>query len=99
MTKQSILPTVYIVANRKNGALYTGVTSDLAGRIYQHKQGEIKGFTAKYGCKSLVFYEVHSTMENAILREKQIKGGSRRSKVELINQSNPDWKDLYGTIL
>ena len=99
MTKQSILPAVYIVANRKLGALYTGVTSNLVRRIYEHKQGEIQGFTTRYGCKILVFFETYETMESAILREKQLKGGSRRNKIALIEAINPDWKDLYNSIL
>lgn len=99
MTKQSILPAVYILANRKQGALYTGVTSNLIKRVFQHKNGETKGFTAKYSCKNLVYFEIHETMELAILREKQLKGGPRKQKIGLIEKSNPDWRDLYETIL
>jgi len=91
-------PAVYIVANKKNGTLYTGVSSDLIKRIYQHKTKEIKGFTHKYGCDILVFFEIHETMESAILREKQIKAGSRAKKLELITGKNPKWHDLYQTI-
>jgi len=87
------------MANRKLGALYTGVTSDLVKRVFQHKQGEIKGFTANYGCKNLVYFELHETMESGILREKQIKSGSRKQKIALIEKINPDWRDLYETIL
>ncbi len=92
-------PTVYIVANQRNGTLYVGVTSDLVKRIYQHKEGIIDGFTKKYGCKLLVFYELHDTMESAISREKLIKGGSRKKKLILIETMNPDWKDLYHEII
>ena len=100
MTKQSIKqPAIYIVTNRKNGTLYTGVTSGLIKRIHQHKSGEIKGFTQRYGCKWLVYYELFETMENAILREKQIKGGSRSDKIDLILKINPEWLDLYESLL
>ena len=99
MTKPSILPAIYILANRKKGALYTGVTSNLVQRIYQHKNDVMKGFSNRYECKLLVYYEIHETMELAILREKQIKGGSRQNKISLVEEDNPDWKDLYNTIL
>jgi len=72
------------MTNRKNGALYTGVTSDLPKRAWQHKDGVIDGFTKRYGCKMLVWFELHGTMEQAILREKQLKGGSRKNRIELI---------------
>ncbi|HEV2600858.1 MAG TPA: GIY-YIG nuclease family protein [Candidatus Babeliales bacterium] len=88
-------PIVYIVANKTNGTLYVGVTSDLIKRIYEHKEGLIEGFTKTYGCKFLVFYESHPTMESAILREKQIKDGSRKKKLYLIEGMNSSWKDLY----
>jgi putative endonuclease len=91
-TKQ---PAVYIIANRRNGTLYTGVTSNLVQRIWQHRQGEIDGFTKRYGCKQLVWFEMHETIEGAIAREKQIKGGSRKRKLALIEETNPDWRDLY----
>ncbi|WP_218814519.1 GIY-YIG nuclease family protein [Rickettsiella endosymbiont of Dermanyssus gallinae] len=91
-------PAVYIVANKKNGTLYTGVTSMLAKRIYEHKEGVIHGFTKKYNCKLLVFYELHETMESATLREKQIKAGSRKSKLQLVETTNPNWTDLYEEI-
>ena len=90
-------PAVYIVASRRNGTIYTGVTSDLSKRVWQHKQGK-SGFTARYGCKRLVWYELHGEMLSAIAREKQLKGGSRRKKLLLIEQLNPDWTDLYQTI-
>lgn len=100
MTTQSIKqPAVYILASKKHGTLYTGVTSNLPQRIYQHKNKTFKGFSSKYDCEHLVYYEVFDDMENAILREKQIKGGSRKKKIELIEKNNPDWDDLYADIL
>jgi putative endonuclease len=92
-------PCVYIVANKRHGTLYTGVTSDLPRRAYQHREGLVKGFTAKYGCNVLVWYEVHSTMIDAITREKQIKAGSRAKKIALVESLNPEWKDLYETLI
>ena len=91
-------PCVYIMANRRNGTLYTGVTSDLVKRVWQHRQGVADGFTKKYDCKKLVWYEVHETMDTAIAREKQIKAGSRVKKLTLIEASNPDWTDLFREI-
>ena len=88
-------PCVYIMTNKRNGTLYTGVTSNLPGRAFQHRAGLVKGFTAKYGCKLLVWYEVHESMYEAIIREKQIKSGNRAKKLELIEALNPGWKDLY----
>lgn len=88
-------PAIYIVTNRKDGTLYTGVTSDLLRRIYEHKHKIKSGFTAKYHCDRLVYYELYDDMENAILREKQIKGGFRRKKIDMIEDFNPEWKDLY----
>jgi putative endonuclease len=90
---------VYILASSRNGTLYTGVTSDLIKRVWQHKEGEMAGFTRKYHVKKLVYFEVHDTAENAITREKQIKKWRRAWKLELIEESNPDWKDLYDFIL
>ncbi len=92
-------PTVYIVTNKRNGTLYTGVTSDLVGRIYQHKHKLVDGFTSRYDCNLLVYYEIHETMESAIVREKQIKAGSRKKKLSLINSMNPEWLDLYDSII
>ena len=89
------LPAVYIMANRRNGTLYTGVTSDLAGRVWQHREGITPGFTSRYGCELLVWYERHEEMAAAIAREKQIKAGSRRKKTTLIEAGNPEWQDLY----
>jgi putative endonuclease len=83
-------PRVYIVANKRHGTLYTGVTSNLPRRAYEHREGLVKGFTAKYGCKILVWYELHATMIDAITREKQIKAGSRAKKLALIESLNPE---------
>jgi predicted GIY-YIG superfamily endonuclease len=92
-------PAVYIVASGRNGTLYTGVTSHLAQRTWQHREGVVPGFTARHGCKLLVWYEVHDTMEAAIMREKQIKAGSRRRKLALVEAANPTWQDLYTTLI
>ncbi len=92
-------PAVYIVTNKRNGTLYVGVTSNLIKRIYEHKIGLIEGFTKKYGCKLLVFYESHETMISAISREKHIKSGARKKKLILIEKMNPDWRDLYTEII
>ena len=88
-------PAVYIMANRRNGTLYTGVTSNLPQRAWQHREGVTDGFTDRYGCKSLVWFELAETMDAAITREKQLKGGSRAKKLALIEGHNPDWRDLY----
>jgi predicted GIY-YIG superfamily endonuclease len=92
-------PCVYIVANRRNGTPYTGVTSNLPRRAFEHREGLVQGFSAKYGCKILVWYELHATMIDAIAREKQIKAGSRAKKLALIEALNPDWSDLYDTLV
>jgi putative endonuclease len=91
-------PAVYILANRPNGTLYTGVTSDLVQRVWHHRNGSA-GFTSRYRCKRLVWYELHEDMISAIAREKQIKAGSRRKKLDLIEAANPDWDDLYDSII
>ena len=91
-------PAVYIMANKPNGTIYVGVTSDLIKRAYLHRNSLLDGFSKKYACKSLVFLEIHETMESAILREKQLKAGSRKKKIELIEVKNPSWTDLYPTI-
>ena len=88
-------PAVYIVANHKGGTIYTGVTSDLPKRAWQHRESVITGFTHKHRCKRLVWFELHSTMEHAISREKQIKGGSRAKKIALIEAANAEWRDLF----
>ena len=92
-------PAVYIMASRRNGTLYTGVTSNLPQRIWQHRAGIVDGFTKRYGCKTLVWYELHSTMIDAITREKQLKGGSRKKKIALIEASNSTWRDLFDEIM
>ena len=86
---------VYIMTNKNNTALYTGVTSDLKRRVYEHKHGMCKGFTKTYNIVKLVYYEVFQDPYHAIAREKQIKGGSRKKKIELINSINCEWKDFY----
>jgi putative endonuclease len=86
---------VYIMASRRNGTLYIGVTSDLVRRVYEHKNGEVVGFTKRYGVRRLVYFEFHETAESAILREKQMKEWKRRWKLELIEKENPHWRDLY----
>ncbi len=91
-------PCVYIVTNGRNGTIYTGVTSDLTKRAYQHRNGLVNGFSKRYKCKLLVWYEIHETMESAISREKQIKGGSRSKKLDLIEMLNPNWNDLYESL-
>jgi putative endonuclease len=85
----------YILSNKYNKVLYTGITSDLLRRIYEYKQHCVKGFTARYNVTKLVYYEIMNDPESAITREKQIKAGSRHKKLELIKSINPDWKDLY----
>ena len=89
---------VYIMTNKRNTVLYTGVTSNLKQRIYEHKMKEVEGFTKKYNVVKLVYYEVFDDVENAIMREKQIKAGSRDKKIRLIKKMNPGWKDLYEEI-
>lgn len=92
-------PVTYIMANKRNGTLYTGVTSNIARRVYHHKEGLVSGFAKKYGCKYLVYYELHEDMLNAITREKKIKGGSRKKKLALIESTNPEWEDLYNSLV
>jgi putative endonuclease len=87
-------PTVYLLANRKNGAIYRGVTSNLLQRIQQHRDGLIPGFTREHGIRRLVWFEQHATMEQAIVREKRIKKWLRRWKMELIEKDNLGWRDL-----
>ncbi len=90
---------VYILASQKNGTLYVGVTSDLAKRIYEHKNDLIDGFSKKYNIHDLVYYEVHNEIEEAITREKQIKKWNRNWRLRLIEERNPGWKDLYDEII
>lgn len=92
-------PCVYILASRRNGTLYTDVTSDLVQRVWQHKNDHVEGFTRKYAVHTLVWYERHETMETAILREKAIKEWKRAWKLELIESFNPEWRDLYAEIV
>ena len=90
---------VYILASKRNGTLYTGVTSNLIQRVWQHKHDVIQGFTRKYNVKTLVYYEVHENAESALTREKKIKRWRRSWKLDLIENSNPGWRDLYEGIL
>jgi putative endonuclease len=91
-------PATYMMANSLRGTIYVGVTSNLLKRDYEHKQGVADGFTKKHSCTLLVWCELHETMESAILREKQIKAGSRQKKINLIEQENPFWHDLSPSI-
>ncbi|MFP3874794.1 MAG: GIY-YIG nuclease family protein [Thiohalophilus sp.] len=93
------LPCVYILANKRNGTLYTGVTSNLSGRVWQHKNDVVEGFTKRYRVHRLVWYEAHETMESAINREKAIKNWKRQWKLTLIESVNPGWEDLYSQIV
>lgn len=90
---------IYILTSKRNGTLYTGVTSNLPQRIWQHKNDQIDGFCKKYNVKQLVYFEEHNTAESAITREKQIKKWNRAWKLKLIEENNPQWKDLYDLIL
>jgi putative endonuclease len=85
---------VYILASRRNGTLYTGMTDNLVARVWQHRQGIVPGFTKQYGVKTLVWYEQHETRESALLRERQIKKWDRKWKLETIEALNPGWRDL-----
>ena len=96
MSKQ---PAVYILASKRNGTLYVGVTSNLVKRVWEHKNGTARGFTQRYRVNQLVWYELHETMESAIIREKRIKNWKRDWKLELIESKNPDWLDLYDRIV
>ncbi len=91
--------SVYILASKKNGTLYTGVTSNLPQRVWQHNNEQTEGFTKKYGVKQLVYFEIHDSVEEAITREKQIKKWNRAWKLKLIEKDNPHWDDLYDLIL
>ncbi|MBX9772815.1 MAG: GIY-YIG nuclease family protein [Xanthobacteraceae bacterium] len=90
---------VYLVANRRNGTLYIGMTDDLARRVWMHRVGALSGFTKQYGIKMLVWYEQHETRESAFVRERQIKKWNRAWKLRLVEQMNPLWRDLYDDIL
>lgn len=88
-------PCVYLLASKRNGTLYVGVTSDLIQRVWQHKSDLVEGFTRRYGVHRLVWYELHDSMETAIAREKAIKEWKRAWKIKLIEGFNPEWADLY----
>lgn len=92
-------PAVYILASQKNGTLYIGVTGNLVQRIWQHKNDLVEGFTKRYGIHMLVYYELHSDINSAITREKQLKKWNREWKLGLIAQNNPQWHDLWPTII
>ncbi len=92
-------PTVYILASKRNGTLYIGVTSDLVKRIWEHRNNMVDGFTKRYNVHHLVWFERHETMESAIQREKRLKEWKRAWKLELIESTNPNWQDLYHTII
>ncbi len=91
-------PCVYIMTSKRNGTLYTGVTSNLIQRVWRHKNNQIEGFTKRYVIHTLVWYEVHETMISAITREKEIKNWKRAWKLSLIEKTNPEWRDLYTAI-
>ena len=93
--KRELRPCFYIMTNKYNSVLYTGVTSNLFKRVNEHKEKLVSGFTSRYNVTKLVYYEEFETMPEAIAREKQIKGGSRQNKLDLIRNKNPEWKDLY----
>ena len=90
---------IYIMTNKRNTVIYTGVTNDLRRRVYEHKEKLSDGFTQKYSINKLVYYEVFDDIENALFREKQIKEGSRQKKVDLVNSMNEEWRDLYEEVL
>jgi len=96
MTRQ---PAVYVLTNKRNGALYTGVTSDLVRRIWEHRHHLVEGFTSQYNVHKLIYFELHDDITQAIIREKQIKKWRRAWKLRMIEAMNPDWKDLYDSIL
>ena len=93
------LPCVYILASKRNGTLYIGVTSNLVQRVWQHRNDLIDGFTRQYGVHRLVWYETHPTMEAAIIQERRLKKWNRAWKINLIQSSNPTWRDLYPEII
>ena len=97
-TRGLIEPCVYILASKRNGTLYVGVTSDLAQRVWLHKNGAYDGFTKKYGVRDLVWHESHAAMDDAIRREKAIKKWNRAWKTALIEKANPEWRDLYPSL-
>jgi putative endonuclease len=96
MSKQ---PAVYLLASKRNGTLYVGVTSDLVKRVWEHRNNLVEGFTQRYGVHQLVWYELHASMDSAIKREKRLKDWKRKWKVQLIESTNPNWEDLYSKII
>ena len=92
-------PCFYLLAIKRNGTLYVGVTSDLVKRVWEHKNDLVEGFTAKYGVHLLVYYEMHADMLGAITREKQIKKWDRSWKLKLVERNNPEWKDLWPEVI
>ena len=96
---QKKLPCVYLLASKRNGTLYVGVTSDLVKRVWEHKDDLVEGFTSKYSVHLLVYYEMHEDMLGAITREKQIKKWNRSWKLKLIERDNPEWKDLWAEVI
>ena len=92
-------PCVYILASKRNGTLYVGVTSNLAKRVWEHREQLVEGFTRKYGVHELVYYEIHDDMISAITREKQIKKWNRAWKLKLIEKANPNWRDLWTEVV
>jgi len=92
-------PAVYILASQRNGTLYTGVTSSLVKRVWEHQNNLIESFTKRYGVHLLVYFELHADMKNAITREKQIKKWNRAWKIRLIEDGNPEWRDLWPEII
>ncbi len=92
-------PAVYLLASRRNGTLYIGVTSNLVKRIWEHRNNVVEGFTKSHGVHTLVYYEQHATMEAAITREKQLKKWNRAWKLRLVEERNPDWRDLWPEIV
>lgn len=92
-------PSTYLLASKRNGTLYTGVTSNLLKRVWEHKSNSVESFTSKYNVHTLVWYELHDTMESAIQREKTIKNWKRSWKIRIIEEMNPEWQDLYPGLL
>ena len=92
-------PAVYLLATKKNGMLYIGVTSSLVARTWQHRNHVVEGFSKRYNVETLVWYELHPTMESAILREKQLKKWNRAWKLRLVEEANPQWRDLWQEIV
>jgi putative endonuclease len=90
---------VYVLASRRNGTLYIGVTNDLVRRVYDHKNGTMEGFAKTYGIHTLVYYETYTNVHDALTREKRLKKWKRQWKIDLIEKENPDWKDLYSRIV